>query len=135
MFEIGGLEILMVLLVAVIFIGPKSIPDVVRTLVGLKRKYNEMMDDVKSSVSVGISEIEEINRLTSLDDKKKKELPAPQKTSDSDNSNNSTSEQNSTNSAMIDTSANATSHNNNNDEQHHNSNDNENKAHENTNKQ
>lgn len=51
MFDIGWPELMLIMVIALIVIGPKELPGTIRTVVGTVRKMRGMMSDLKSGLS------------------------------------------------------------------------------------
>lgn len=79
MFGIGMTEIIVIVIVAIIVLGPKRLPETVKQMARIFRDVKSTIDEVKSSVA---SEIEDIKKLpdttttkkTSKEDKFEKEF-------------------------------------------------------------
>lgn len=71
MFGIGMSEIIVIMIVAIIVLGPKRLPEAVKQMAKFFREIKSTVDEVKSSV---VSEIEDIKSLpedlTKIEDKK-----------------------------------------------------------------
>ena len=64
MFDIGWPELMLIMVVALIVIGPKELPGTIRTVVGLVRKARSMAADFQSGLSdlareAGVNEIKQ----------------------------------------------------------------------------
>lgn len=71
MFSIGMSEIIVIMIVAIIVLGPKRLPEAVKQMAKFFREIKSTVDEVKSSI---VSEIEDIKSLpedlTKIEDKK-----------------------------------------------------------------
>lgn len=54
MFNIGPSELLLVLLVALLVVGPKKLPEVGKTIGRSLREFRKAQDDLKSSLNLGL---------------------------------------------------------------------------------
>ena len=70
-------ELIIILIVALIFIGPKKLPDLAKALGKGVAQFKNAMDDVKGSFDEGIKK--EVNQVKDslLEDKKKEEEKSP----------------------------------------------------------
>ena len=55
MFEIGGTEILIIILLAVILFGPEKVPEIARTIGRFVAKAKKVSDELKTEINKGIS--------------------------------------------------------------------------------
>ncbi len=62
MFGIGTGELLIILLIALLVLGPKEIPRVARTLARTLRSLQRVTDDIKHTVTAEIEELEEAEK-------------------------------------------------------------------------
>ncbi|MGE0255694.1 MAG: Sec-independent protein translocase protein TatB [Alphaproteobacteria bacterium] len=73
MFDLGWSELLVIVVVALIFIGPRDLPATVRTVSGLVRKIRRMAWDFQSSLEemareTGVDEVKrDLQRMTDVD--------------------------------------------------------------------
>jgi len=73
MFDIGWSELLVIVVVALIFIGPRDLPATVRTVTGLIRKVRRMAWEFQSSLEdmareTGVDEVKrDLQRMTDID--------------------------------------------------------------------
>lgn len=85
MFGLGGIEILVVLLVGVVVLGPERLPKVMRTFTKLMSDFRRVSTDLQRTINAEIN-IEEYNRKQQLGitkppakkKKKKKKAAAPE---------------------------------------------------------
>lgn len=68
MFNIGAAELLVILLIAFVIVGPKDLPKVARAIGRFVRYIREMVEEVKRET--GIDEIEQDLKQTGADVKK-----------------------------------------------------------------
>ena len=54
MFDIGGWEFLIVIVIAIIVIGPKDLPGAIRTVTGWIRRARELAREFQSGIKAGI---------------------------------------------------------------------------------
>lgn len=75
MFGIGMQELIIILVVALIFIGPKKLPDLAKALGKGVAQFKGAMDDVKGTFDEGIKK--EVNQVKDslLEDKKEGKAP------------------------------------------------------------
>jgi len=78
MFGIGTTEILIILVVALIVIGPKKLPDVARTLGKALGEFKRMSSDVKRTIDLESERAEETQRTVQAE----KELFPPKEATD-----------------------------------------------------
>jgi Sec-independent protein translocase protein TatA len=73
MFGIGMPELLLILAIALIVIGPKKLPDLAKSLTDVKKAFDGIGDDIKDSVGLGaptdFSRPEEAEAAEKKDDK------------------------------------------------------------------
>lgn len=73
MFDIGWSELLVIVVVALIFIGPRDLPATVRTVTGLIRKVRRMAWEFQSSLEdmareTGVNEVKrDLQRMADID--------------------------------------------------------------------
>jgi Tat protein translocase TatB subunit len=67
MFGIGMTEIIVIMIVAIIVLGPKRLPEAVKQMAKIFKEVKSTIDEVKSSV---VSEIEDIKKLPDVTEKK-----------------------------------------------------------------
>jgi len=77
MFNIGGAELIVILLIAFVVVGPKDLPKIARALGRFVRYVREMIEEVKRET--GIDEITEEFKNVSKDIKKTAESVDPRK--------------------------------------------------------
>ncbi len=70
MFGIGMTELIVIMIVAIIVLGPQRLPEAVKQLARIFREVKSTVDDVKQSV---VSEIEDIKKLPDESQKKSKD--------------------------------------------------------------
>jgi len=58
MFDIGGWEFLIIVIVAIVIIGPKDLPGLIRSLVGWVRKARELAREFQSGIDDLAEEVE-----------------------------------------------------------------------------
>ena len=70
-------ELIIILIVALIFIGPKKLPDLAKALGKGVAQFKGAMDDVKGTFDEGIKK--EVNQVKDslLEDKKEEKAPSP----------------------------------------------------------
>ena len=68
MFNIGGAELILILLIAFVIVGPKDLPKIARALGRFVRYIREMMEEVKRET--GIDDLTEEFKSVSTDVKK-----------------------------------------------------------------
>ena len=68
MFNIGGAELIVILLIAFVVVGPKDLPKIARALGRFVRYIREMIEEVKRET--GIDELEDEFKAVSTDVKK-----------------------------------------------------------------
>jgi len=75
-FGIGMQELIIILIVALIFIGPKKLPDLAKALGKGVAQFKNAMDDVKGTFDEGIKK--EFNQVKDslLEDKKEEKAPS-----------------------------------------------------------
>ncbi|TNE63059.1 MAG: twin-arginine translocase subunit TatB [Alphaproteobacteria bacterium] len=71
MFDIGGMELLVVGVLALVVVGPKDLPRLLRTVGGIVRKVREMASEFKAGVETLAAEAEQ--ELDPFSDLRKKE--------------------------------------------------------------
>jgi sec-independent protein translocase protein TatB len=76
MFGIGSTELLVILVVALIVIGPSKLPDIMRTLGKGMAEFKRMSNDVKSTLEAEVDRAEREDRQTEA---KKQLYPEPAK--------------------------------------------------------
>ena len=81
MFGIGTTEILIILVVALIVIGPKKLPEVAKTLGKALGEFKRMSSDVKRTIDLEADRAEESHRTTQAE----KELFAEKKDEEPEN--------------------------------------------------
>lgn len=64
MFDIGWFEILIIMVVALLVIGPKELPSAMRSIAMLWRRFRWTLDDLRSQVNqfMYTADIEEVER-------------------------------------------------------------------------
>ncbi len=67
MFGIGMTELIVIMIVAIIVLGPKRLPEAVKQMARIFREVKSTVDEVKTSV---ISEIDDIKKLPDTSSKK-----------------------------------------------------------------
>jgi len=75
MFGIGFQELLVILVVALIVLGPQRLPEVAKSLGKFYRELKSAVDDVKSSVATDLKSVKEIEYDIKSDITKKLEEP------------------------------------------------------------
>lgn len=78
MFGIGFSEILIILVIALIFIGPKKLPEVAKTLGRAINEFRRSTEEIKKDINKEVREIEKIGQDV-LSESLKKEPPPPNK--------------------------------------------------------
>lgn len=58
MFDIGAMELFVVAVIALVVVGPKELPSLLRTVTGFVRKVREMASDFRSGIDDLATEIE-----------------------------------------------------------------------------
>lgn len=70
MFGIGFQELLLIMVVALIVLGPQRLPEVARALGKFYREIKSSVDEVKSSVVNDLSSVKNIEKEVKIDDYK-----------------------------------------------------------------
>lgn len=87
MFGLGGMEVLVILLVGVVVLGPERLPKVMRSVTKVMSEFRRISTDLQRTINSELS-LEEYNRQQQLGvakpvKKKKKKKPAPEAAPDS----------------------------------------------------
>ena len=83
MFGLGLQELILILVVALVIIGPKKLPDLARSLGKALREFRSATDDIKQSFTIDPIELEQKSRI------KKIHSQTPEIKKDSENNKNS----------------------------------------------
>ncbi len=75
MFGIGMSELMVILVIALIFIGPKRLPEIARGLGRAINEFRRATDEIKKEVQ----EVEDLSQKVLSDSLKEKENPKPTK--------------------------------------------------------
>ena len=59
MFNIGPMELILILIVALVVVGPKRLPEVGRTIGKSLREFRKAQDDVRRSLDLGLNDDED----------------------------------------------------------------------------
>lgn len=70
MFGIGSTELLVILVVALIVIGPSKLPDIMRTLGKGMAEFRRMSNDVKSTLEAEVERADQEHRQAETDTKR-----------------------------------------------------------------
>jgi len=76
MFGIGSTELLVILVVALIVIGPSKLPDIMRTLGKGMAEFRRMSNDVKSTLEAEVERADKEHRQAETDTTLTAETPA-----------------------------------------------------------
>lgn len=81
MFGLGGMEVLVILLVGVVVLGPERLPKVMRSVTKVMSEFRRISTDLQRTINSELH-LEEYNRTQALENKKtvkkkKKKKPAP----------------------------------------------------------
>ncbi|MFW6324447.1 MAG: Sec-independent protein translocase protein TatB [Desulfovibrionales bacterium] len=91
MFGIGSTELLIILVVALLILGPKKLPEIARSLGKGMAEFRRMSNDVKRTIDMEVDRAEEEERTK----KTKKEMyPDKDKTSDTSSTSSTAGKQN-----------------------------------------
>lgn len=77
MFGIGFLELLVIVILAVILLGPERLPDILRRIATFYRELKRMGTDVRETFEVAMSEDEEIKRSVKAESLRETKEPHP----------------------------------------------------------
>jgi Tat protein translocase TatB subunit len=84
MFNIGPMELMLILLVALIVVGPKRLPEVGRTIGKSLREIRKVQDEVKSTIRLDLDADEPGERSVARPATKPAARPAPASEADSE---------------------------------------------------
>ena len=84
MFNIGPFELIVILLVALIAVGPKKLPELARTLARTIQEFKRATNDLRSNLDIHINGIDELTKSGAEESSKR----ANHQESDKDNGEN-----------------------------------------------
>jgi len=88
MFGIGMPELILILVVALVIIGPKKLPDIANALGKGFAEFKKATDDIKSTVSMSDTKSEPVEKKTDETSQTPADkIPPPETTSDDDEEN------------------------------------------------